>query len=120
MGIEGRPGQVYQNLISNARSFTPAGGEIALSIFRDRADVVVRVDDEGPGIPPDSLDSIFERFYSERPEGESFGRHSGLGLSISRQIVEAHDGTIIATNRLDADGAVAGARFTVRLPLAPR
>jgi two-component system sensor histidine kinase ChvG len=78
----------------------------------------VTVQDEGPGIPPDSLESIFERFYSERPEGETFGRHSGLGLSISRQIVEAHKGTIFAENVLRRDGSRAGARFVVRLPLA--
>jgi two-component system sensor histidine kinase ChvG len=118
LGIEGRLVQVFQNLISNARSFTPPGGEIAISVFRDRADVVARVDDQGPGIPPNNLESIFERFYSERPEGESFGRHSGLGLSISRQIVEAHGGEIHAENILRQDGTRAGARFVVRLPAA--
>lgn len=120
LGIEGRLVQVFQNLISNARSFSPPDGEITLSVLRDRADVVVRVDDRGPGIPPDNLDSIFERFYSERPEGESFGKHSGLGLSISRQIVEAHNGEIYAENRFDEDGRRCGARFVVRLPGAER
>ena len=76
------------------------------------------IDDEGPGIPEGKLEAIFERFYSERPSGEKFGTHSGLGLSISKQIVEAHRGTITAQNRRDADGAVTGARFTVRLPMA--
>tara|TARA_R110002110_G_scaffold75589_1_gene199697 strand:+ start:4094 stop:5725 length:1632 start_codon:yes stop_codon:yes gene_type:complete len=118
LGIEGRLVQVFQNLISNARSFTPPGGEISLSVRRDRRDVVVHVDDQGPGIPVDSLDSIFERFYSERPEGESFGRHSGLGLSISRQIIEAHGGTIHAENIHGAKGKRLGARFVVRLPAA--
>lgn len=117
-GIEGRLVQVFQNLISNARSFTPPGGEIALSVRRDRGDVVVHVDDQGPGIPVDSLDSIFERFYSERPEGESFGRHSGLGLSISRQIIEAHGGAIHAENIHGEQGKRLGARFVVRLPAA--
>lgn len=117
-GIEGRLVQVFQNLISNARSFTPTCGEIALSVRRDRGDVVVHVDDQGPGIPVDSLDSIFERFYSERPEGESFGRHSGLGLSISRQIIEAHGGAIHAENIHGAQGKRLGARFVVRLPAA--
>lgn len=117
-GIEGRLVQVFQNLISNARSFTPPDGEISLSVRRDRGDVVVHVDDQGPGIPVDSLDSIFERFYSERPEGESFGRHSGLGLSISRQIIEAHGGTIHAENIHGAKGRRLGARFVVRLPAA--
>ena len=114
-GIEGRLVQVFQNLISNARSFTPPGGKISLSMRRDRGDVVVHVEDQGPGIPADSLDSIFERFYSERPEGESFGRHSGLGLSISRQIIEAHGGAIHAENINGAGGRRLGARFVVRL-----
>jgi len=117
-GIEGRLVQVFQNLISNARSFTPPGEEIVLSVRRDGRDVVVTVEDRGPGIPVDSLDSIFERFYSERPEGESFGRHSGLGLSISRQIVEAHGGTIHAENVHDSGGKRLGARFVVRLGAA--
>ena len=115
-GIEGRLVQVFQNLISNARSFSPMGSEITLSVRRDRADILVHVDDQGLGIPVDSLDSIFERFYSERPESESFGRHSGLGLSISRQIIEAHDGTIHAENIQGARGKRLGARFVVRLP----
>lgn len=117
-GIEGRLVQVFQNLLSNALSFTAPDGEIVLSVRRDRGDVVVHVDDQGPGIPVDSLDSIFERFYSERPEGESFGRHSGLGLSISRQIVEAHGGTIHAENMHGAGGKRLGARFVVRLAAA--
>ena len=118
-GLEGRLVQVFQNLISNAQSFTPPDGEIVLSLRRDRGDVVFHIDDGGPGIPVDSLDSIFERFYSERPEGESFGRHSGLGLSISRQIIEAHGGVIHPENihgTRDAErGKRLGARFVVRL-----
>lgn len=118
LGIEGRLVQVFQNLISNAQSFTAPDGEIVLSVHRDRGDVVVHVDDQGPGIPVESLDSIFERFYSERPEGESFGRHSGLGLSISRQIIEAHGGTIHAENIHGDGGKRLGARFVVRLTAA--
>ena len=80
---------------------------------------MIQIDDQGPGIPVESLDSVFERFYSERPEGETFGRHSGLGLSISRQIIEAHGGTIHAENiHGDKDGRRRqriGARFVVRL-----
>jgi two-component system sensor histidine kinase ChvG len=83
---------------------------------RDGRSVVVTVEDEGPGIPEGSEERIFERFYSERPESEKFGTHSGLGLSISRQIVAAHGGTIRAENRRDDAGAVKGARFVVRLP----
>ena len=78
---------------------------------------VIAVRDSGPGIPSDKLEAIFERFYSERPPGEKFGTHSGLGLSISKQIVEAHRGTIRAENRRDVDGSVIGARFIVRLPV---
>jgi two-component system sensor histidine kinase ChvG len=80
--------------------------------------VEVAIEDEGPGIPEQKLESIFERFYSERPSGERFGQHSGLGLSISKQIVEGLRGQITAENRRDAEGKVAGARFVVRLPAA--
>ncbi|HWT98976.1 MAG TPA: stimulus-sensing domain-containing protein [Terriglobales bacterium] len=116
LGTEGRLGQVLRNLISNAVSFSPAGGEIALAAQRRGRSVVVMVDDQGPGIPPDKLTAIFERFYSERPKGEKFGTHSGLGLSISKQIVEAHGGTLMAENLRDEDGRVQGARFTLTLP----
>ena len=80
--------------------------------------VEMSVEDEGPGIPDGNLEHVFDRFYSERPAGEKFGKHSGLGLSISRQIVEALRGRISAENRRDADGNVIGARFVVRLPKA--
>ena len=76
------------------------------------------MEDEGPGIPPDKLGAIFERFYSERPKGEKFGTHSGLGLSISKQIVEAYGGSLRADNRVDAQGRILGARFTVTLLVA--
>lgn len=116
-GIEGRLGQVFRNLIANATSFSPPGGTIRLAARRVRGrgrnddSIVVTVADEGPGIPPDKLDDIFDRFYSERPKGEKFGTHSGLGLSISKQIVEAHGGVVYAENRPEG-----GARFTVTLP----
>ena len=80
--------------------------------------LLVTVEDEGPGIPEEKLTAIFDRFYTERPLGEQFGTHSGLGLSISKQIVEAHRGMIWAENRKDASGATIGARFSVRLPAA--
>jgi two-component system sensor histidine kinase ChvG len=82
--------------------------------------VVVTVDDEGPGVPEENLETIFERFYTERPAGAAFGAHSGLGLAIARQIITAHGGRIHAENRIGAGGAVAGARFTVTLPAAGR
>lgn len=116
-GIEDRLGQVLRNLIDNAITFSPPHGTIDLSLRRDGAWAEIAISDEGPGLPEDKLTAIFERFYSERPKGEKFGIHSGLGLSISKQIVEAHGGTIRAENRLDADGRVCGARFVIRLPL---
>jgi two-component system sensor histidine kinase ChvG len=119
-GMEGRLAQVFRNLISNAQSFSPEDGAIRVSLSTDGAFAVVQVDDDGRGIQVGKETAIFERFYTERPGGEKFGTHSGLGLSISRQIVEAHGGTIAATNRTDTDGKVLGARFTVRLPLAQR
>ena len=115
-GIEGRLVQVVQNLIGNAFSFTPADKSVRLTAVRDDGVIQITVDDDGPGIPEDNLTTIFERFYSERPDGEQFGTHSGLGLSISRQIVEALGGTIKAANRYDSSGAITGAHFTVRLP----
>jgi len=118
LGMEGRLGQVLRNLVTNAISFSPQGGMITLSGWREHGRVLVTVEDEGPGIPPEKLKAIFERFYSERPEGEKFGTHSGLGLSISKQIVEAHGGRIAADNRTGEDGRILGAVFTVTLPAA--
>lgn len=117
-GVESRLMQVLRNLVDNARSFTPPGGTVRLTVQREAATVQIIVDDDGPGIPENKLEAIFDRFYSERPAQEKFGQHSGLGLSIARQIVEAHGGKIWAENRKDANGSVVGARFTVRLPLA--
>jgi two-component system sensor histidine kinase ChvG len=117
-GIESRLGQVFQNLISNAVSFSPPGGSVRVSASRQGSAATVLVEDDGPGIPPGKLDAIFGRFYSERPAGEAFGRHSGLGLSIAKQIVETLGGRIYAENRTDEAGTVKGARFIVQLPLA--
>ncbi len=119
-GLEGRLTQVFQNLIANALSFSPPGGLVRLTARRlggnGTGPVEVTVSDDGPGIPEGKEEAIFERFYTERPAGEKFGTHSGLGLSISKQIVEAHGGTIAATNRHAPDGRVIGSLFTVRLP----
>ena len=111
-------GQVFRNLIDNARSFSPEDGEVRVFLIRPRGKntVAVIVDDDGPGMPPDNLETIFERFYTSRPKGRAFGGNSGLGLSIARQIVEAHGGRIHAENRKDAAGAIVGARFVVELP----
>ena len=114
--VEDRLVQVLRNLIGNAQSFSPPRGRIVVRV-RDAGDMMeLCVDDDGPGIPDANLEHIFDRFYSERPKGESFGQHSGLGLSISRQIVEALHGQISAENRRDEVGRVLGARFIVRLP----
>ncbi len=123
-GIESRLVQVFRNLLGNAVSFSPPNGEIRLRVWRDGRWIKATVEDQGPGIPEDKRKAIFDRFYTERPKGEKFGTHSGLGLSISRQIVEAHRGRIWAENIYDAPtadcGAVRGARFTVELPAATK
>jgi len=124
-GAEAPLGQVFRNLIDNAKTFSPDGGcvRVALSAFKasggrsgGRPGARVAIEDDGPGVPADDLEKIFERFYTERPKGAAFGSHSGLGLAIARQIVEAHGGRIWVENRVGPDGAVLGARFLVELP----
>ncbi len=115
-GLEGRLTQVFQNLLSNALSFSPPGGVVTFAARAEPGRVVVTCADQGPGIPEGKLAAIFDRFYSERPKTEAFGGHSGLGLSISKQIVEAHGGSIRAENLKAPDGTVTGALFTVDLP----
>ena len=122
-GRDGPLGQVFRNLIDNARSFSPPGGEVRLTLIRDEIDperpVRVRVEDDGPGVPPENLETVFERFYTSRPRGTAFGTNSGLGLSIVKQIIEAHGGLVWAENRVGPDGAIIGARFEIALPAAP-
>ncbi len=125
VGDEGRLGQVLTNLIDNAVSFSPEGGTVTVRARAAQAHVEILVDDEGPGIPEDRLTIIFDRFYSDRPQTDSSrGKNSGLGLSISREIVRAHGGEIVAENRYDNDAAPGaapiGARFIVRMPIAER
>jgi two-component system, OmpR family, sensor histidine kinase ChvG len=110
-GHDSRFAQVITNLIDNACSFSPDGGEVRVTLSRDDGFVVVMVDDQGQGIPDHAVEKVFERFYTDRPD-QGFGQHSGLGLSITRQIVEAYRGTITAGSRPDQQGA----RFVVRLP----
>ncbi|HEY2482979.1 MAG TPA: ATP-binding protein [Caulobacteraceae bacterium] len=117
LGREEPLSQVVRNLIDNARSFSPPGGQVRVGIRRLKGEAVTFVDDDGPGMPPENLDTVFQRFYTSRPKGAAFGGNSGLGLAIARQIVEAHDGRIWAENRMER-GKVAGARFSVALPLA--
>jgi two-component system, OmpR family, sensor histidine kinase ChvG len=119
-GHDSRLGQVINNLIDNARSFSPAGGTVRVTCLRRKNHVEIIVDDDGPGIAPDALERIFERFYTDRPQ-QGFGQNSGLGLSISKQIVEAHAGRMWAENRMsiaapDQPPTALGARFIVRLP----
>ncbi|MHA6641275.1 stimulus-sensing domain-containing protein [Mesorhizobium sp. A623] len=117
-GHDLRIGQVITNLIENARSFVPEEhGRIDISLARTGKFNIVTIDDNGPGIRPDAIDRIFERFYTDRPSSEAFGQNSGLGLSISRQIVEAHGGTLTAENIPGTKpGDIRGARFVVALP----
>lgn len=112
-GHDTRLAQVFTNLIDNAVSFSPPNGMVTVRITSDADTVVAQVEDEGRGIQVDT-EKLFQRFYTDRPEAESFGDHSGLGLSISRQIAEAHKGRLDAGNRSDASGAV----FTLTLPRA--
>lgn len=118
IGHDLRLGQVITNLIENARSFVAEeNGRITVSLSRVGKLIMLTVDDNGPGIRADNIDRIFERFYTDRPAGEAFGQNSGLGLSISRQIVEAHGGTLTAENIAGGKpGEIRGARFTVTLP----
>jgi two-component system sensor histidine kinase ChvG len=122
-GHDSRIGQVIDNLIANARSFSSPGGSVRVTARRLKDMVEITVDDDGPGIRPDAFEKIFERFYTDRPH-QGFGNNSGLGLSISKQIIDAHGGKIWAENRYGVpthDGAerlVLGARFIVQLPAA--
>jgi two-component system sensor histidine kinase ChvG len=123
LGHDNRLAQVVRNLLENAISFSPPDASVTVRLRRTGEDVEFRVEDQGPGINPDNLVRIFERFYTDRPEG-SFGKNSGLGLSISKQIVEACKGQIRAENRfgkanLDGERPVLGARFVVRIPAMP-
>jgi len=114
-GNTDRLAQVFGNLLSNALSFSPDNGSVTVRVLVQNETIIVQVDDQGPGIPENKLQTIFERFYTERPQHESYGEHSGLGLSISKQIVDAHGGQLWAENIRGADGNVAGARFNVVL-----
>ncbi len=118
-GHDLRIGQIITNLIENARSFVSHdGGRIVVHLLRQKDRCIVRVEDNGPGIQAEDIDRIFERFYTDRPASEGFGQNSGLGLSISRQIAEAHGGSLKADNILDKYGVISGARFSLSLPAA--
>jgi two-component system sensor histidine kinase ChvG len=118
MGRDGPLSQIFRNLIDNARSFSPPRGQVVVGLAKAKGLAIATVADSGPGIPPENLETVFERFYTSRPKGAAFGGNSGLGLSIARQIAQAHGGTIRAANRMAADGQIAGAMFIVTLPEA--
>ena len=117
-GDEGRLLRVFENLLNNSFSLALEKTKILIRVTVQEETVEVSVEDNGPGIPDGSADKIFERFYSERPDPESFGKHSGLGLSISRQIVASHGGEIKAKNLIGPKGEASGAAFIVSLPKA--
>ncbi|MBU7579305.1 MAG: HAMP domain-containing histidine kinase [Porphyrobacter sp.] len=116
MGVPMQLERVAENLLDNAVSFSPQDGAVAVRIRQAGRQIVTEVCDAGPGIDPERREAVFRRFHSDRPEGESFGNHSGLGLAIGRAIAEAHDGTLVADAR--PDGA-AGACLRLTLPAAP-
>ncbi|MEM9574774.1 MAG: ATP-binding protein, partial [Pseudomonadota bacterium] len=119
IGHESRLGQIISNLVENARGFIPKkGGRIDIYLSRRKHFLEARVEDNGPGIRSENIETIFQRFYTDRPGADEFGKNSGLGLSISRQIVEAHGGTLTAENIIDENDAakIQGARFILRLP----
>jgi two-component system sensor histidine kinase ChvG len=113
MGEESRLARVLDNIVDNAISFSPPGGLVEICAVRLEEDVIVTVEDEGRGVPAEAREAIFNRFHSMRPEGEAFGRHSGLGLAIAKAIVDGHGGRIAAEDRHDGRS---GARFVMRIP----
>ena len=115
MGEPGRLARAIDNIIDNAISFSPPGGLVEIAAIHVGDNILIRIDDEGPGVPAELREAIFNRFHSVRPQAENFGRHSGLGLAIARAIVEGHDGEIDVEDR---DDAPSGARFTIKLPAA--
>jgi two-component system sensor histidine kinase ChvG len=115
MGKADRLARAINAIIDNAVSFSPPSGLVTLSTERIGDQLLVSIADEGPGVPPEAREAIFNRFHSLRPGDENFGRHSGLGLAIAQAIVEGHDGEIDVQDR---DDAPSGARFTIRLPAA--
>jgi len=114
-GSEVRLIQVFHNIVENALSFSPEGSAVRIIVTINDTRVTVAIEDDGPGIPDNQYKNVFERFYSERPEYEKYGQHSGLGLSICKQIITAHNGVIFVENRRGQDGRISGARFVVIL-----
>ncbi|MEO8175805.1 MAG: HAMP domain-containing sensor histidine kinase [Sphingomicrobium sp.] len=115
LGKPDRLARAIDNIIDNAIGFSPPGGLVEIAATRVGDRVLIRIDDEGPGVPAEAREAIFNRFHSVRPDSENFGRHSGLGLAIARAIVEGHNGEIDVQDR---DDAPSGARFTISVPAA--
>jgi two-component system, OmpR family, sensor histidine kinase ChvG len=115
MGEDLRLERVLTNLLDNAVSFSPPAGLVEVAATRSGDDVIIRITDQGPGIPPHEREAVFRRFHSERPSGEDFGGHSGLGLAIARTIIEGHHGSITVHDREDGER---GAAFEIMLPAA--
>ena len=113
MGVPLRLERIAENLLDNAVSFSPPEGEVLVTVDRQADRVIAAVSDHGPGIAPESRELVFRRFHSDRPEGEGFGNHSGLGLAIARTIAEAHDGSLVVADRTDG---LPGARLVLDLP----
>ncbi|MGH6780547.1 MAG: sensor histidine kinase, partial [Sphingomonadaceae bacterium] len=107
--------RVVENLLDNAISFSPPGGLVRIDTTRNGDEVLLTVEDQGPGVPLAVRDAIFRRFHSDRPESDGFGRHSGLGLAIAKTIIDGHNGHITVHDRSDSES---GARFVVTLPVA--
>ena len=115
IGNKQRLSQVFTNIFDNALSFNKRNKKIEVYLKTTKNLIIINIDDFGPGIQNQSKEKIFDRFYTERPKGEKFGEHSGLGLSISKQIIEVHNGSITAENKINKNGKIAGARFTIML-----
>ncbi|MBE05136.1 MAG: histidine kinase [Gammaproteobacteria bacterium] len=115
LAVADRMAQVFQNLIDNALSFSPSNGKVVIRLYKEQNWINISVSDSGPGIPTNALDNIFQRFYTDRPDNNVFGSHSGLGLAISKQIINGHGGEIICQNLTDNFGKISGALFNVRL-----
>jgi two-component system sensor histidine kinase ChvG len=117
-GLDERLGQVFRNLIDNAISFSPEGGTVLVNLSTAGPFLTLTIEDEGPGIPTNDLEHVFDRFFTARPPEHGFGKNSGLGLAIARQIIMSHGGRIWADNKRNSEGKKNGARFVVELPLA--